>query len=34
MNFGTISYTLNRAKSNGGINFVLSLKLEEPWHFP
>ena len=29
-NFGIISYTLSRAKSNGSINFVLSLKLAEP----
>ena len=27
-------YTLSRAKSNGSINFVLSLKLEEEKHFP
>ena len=27
-------YTLSRAKSNGRINFVLSLKLEDVNHFP
>ena len=26
----TISYTLSRAKSNGTIHFVLSIKLSEP----
>ena len=34
MNKRIILYTLSRAKSHGSINFVLSLKLEEEYHFP
>ena len=30
LTFGIISYTLDCAKSNGIIHFVLSLKLAEP----
>ena len=32
--FGIISYTLSRAKSNGTIHFVLSLKFGDPCSFP